>query len=183
VTRTRLAALMCSVFAMATLAGCSSAGGQNTVFSVFAPSSDGGRATTVDVVDIGLPTLTNVTGSSVTLRSISLVSVSRAVRLRSVTAYGEDATHLGLGLGDLLRYCRRTDKPFPVTADVARPHAQSAWNVVLAITFARPGTYHLVRDKIVYITDGHTGWQYQQLDTTITVTAASKETRPRLDGC
>jgi hypothetical protein len=66
---------------------------------------------------------------------------------------------------------------------VTRPHSESPWNVVLAVTFARPGTYHLVRDKIVYTTRGHTGWQYQELDTTITVTAASKGTEPELDGC
>ena len=181
-TRIWLAALACSVLALTTsLVGCSSAGGEN-VFAVFAPSADGGPVTTVDVLDIGL-SLTNLTGSTVTLQGVRLVSVPRSVRLRSVTAYGPDADPVGLIRGDLLRYCRQIDKPYPVTADVTRPHSQSPWTVVLAVTFTRPGTYHLTRAKVFYRTEGHSGWQYQDLDTTITVTAAGNGTKPLLDGC
>ena len=181
-TRIRLAWLVWSLLALTALAGCSSAGGERAVFAVFAPSSDGVPATTVDVVDVGLPGLTNVTGSRVTLRRISLGSVPRAVHLRSVTIYGTDVK-VGLTRGDLLKYCRHTDKPYPVSADMTPPHSDSPWNVVLAITFAKPGSYHLVRAKIFYTTDGHPGWQYQILDTTITVAAARKGTRPVFDGC
>ena len=138
--------------------------------------------TTVDVLDMGL-SLTNVTGSTVALQGVRLVSVPRSVRLRSVTAYGPDADPVGLVRGDLLRYCRQVDKPFPVTADVTRPHSESSWSVVLGVTFTRPGTYHLTRAKVFYRTDGHSGWQYQDLDTTITVTAAGNGTKPLLDGC
>jgi hypothetical protein len=54
---------VCSVLALvAAQAGSSSAGGQ-AMFSVIDPASDGGPATTVDVVHMGLPGLTNVTGS------------------------------------------------------------------------------------------------------------------------
>ena len=88
-----------------------------------------------------------------------------------------------LGRGDLLRYCRATDKPYPVSADVTPPHSDSPWNVILAITFAKPGRYHLVRAKVFYTTGAQSGWQYQTLDTTMTVSAASKGTRPVMDGC
>ncbi len=54
---------------------------------------------------------------------------------------------------------------------------------MLAITFAKPGRYHLVRAKVFYTTGTQSGWQYQTLDTTMTVSAASKGTRPALDGC
>ena len=54
---------------------------------------------------------------------------------------------------------------------------------MLAVTFAKPGRYHLSRVKIFYTAAGHAGWQYQILDTTMTVTAASKGTRPSFDGC
>jgi hypothetical protein len=170
------------MFTVTALASCSAAGGENAVFTVFAPSSVGGPATTVDVVDVALPTLTNVTSSSVTVRRISLVGVPLAVHLKSVTAYGPEV-NLGMGLGDLLKYCRHADQPHPVTDDVTPPHSDSPWNVVLAITFAKPGNYHLVRDKIFYTTAGHTGWQYQDLDVTINITAARKGTRPEFDGC
>lgn len=182
VTRVRLGGLVCSVFTVVTaLAGCSSGGGRD-VFQVFDPSPDGMLATTVDVVDVGLD-LTNVAGSTVTLQAVTLVSVPQAVHLRSVTAYGPDALPVGLVHGDLLRYCGKTDKPHPVTVDVTRPHSDSPWNLVLAVTFKRPGTYHLTRAKIFYRTGGHTGWQYQDLNTTISVTAAGNGTKPRLDGC
>jgi hypothetical protein len=182
VTRIRLAGLISLVLAVMALPGCSSAGGEGAVFADSAPSSDGGSATTVDVVDVVLPGLTNVSGSSVKLRGVSLVSVPQAVHLRSVTVYGTDMK-LALGRGDLLRYCRATDKPYPLSADVTPPHSDSPWNVMLAITFAKPGSYHLVRAKIFYTADGHSGWQYQMLDTTMTVTAASKGSRSALDGC
>jgi hypothetical protein len=172
----------CSLLAVVALAGCSSGSGEHAVFAVFAPSSDGGPATTVDMVDVALPTLTNVTGSAVTLRDISLVSVSRAAHLRSVTVYGSEMK-IALGRGDLLRYCRATDMPYPVAADVTPPHSDSPWNVMLAITFTKPGRYHLVRARLSYTTDGHSGWQDQNLDTTITVTTASKGARPAMDGC
>ncbi len=54
---------------------------------------------------------------------------------------------------------------------------------MLAVTFARPGIYHLERAKIFYTTDGHSGWQYQDLDTTMTITAAGASAKPQLDGC
>src|SRR5262249_27192320 len=80
VTRVRLAGLVCSVLAAVTaLAGCSS-GGARDVFQVIDPSADGGPATTVDVVDMGLD-LNNVTASTVTLERVTLVSMPRAVHL------------------------------------------------------------------------------------------------------
>jgi hypothetical protein len=134
------------------------------------------------VVDVALPGLSNESGGRVTLRKVSLVSVPRAVHLSSVTVYGPENA-IGLVHGDLLRSCRRFDQPHPVTADVTAPHSESPWNVVLAITFAKPGRYHLVRAKIFYTTSGHSGWQYQFLDTTITVAAATNGTRPQFEGC
>lgn len=41
--------------------------------------------------------------------------------------------------------------------------------MVLAYTIRTTGVYHLNRLKIRYASHGHRGWQYQNMDTTITV--------------
>jgi hypothetical protein len=45
---------------------------------------------------------------------------------------------VGLITGNLPRDCPH-DMSYPVTAVVVPPHADMKWNVVIALTFAKPG--------------------------------------------
>lgn len=71
--------------------GCSPGPSQmreQVVFSVATGFGQGMRhVTPVDVVDVGVPALHNLTGRSVRVRKVSLVSAPAAVRLLSVTAH------------------------------------------------------------------------------------------------
>jgi hypothetical protein len=188
VTTIRRAALGPLLLGASLLAsGCSAAPGQareQVVFAVATGFGQGISATTVDVVDLGLPDLRNLTGQSVRLAAVTLVSVPKAVHVSSVTAYAyPHSGGLGLGHGDLLRLCRKYDRPYPLTDAVTPPHADSDWLVVIAFTIVKPGRYDLGRAKIGYTTGGRHGWQYQNLFATIIVTAALPGTRPRFDGC
>jgi hypothetical protein len=88
------------------------------------------------------------------------------VHLRYVLAFRYGAGGgLGLATGDM----HRCQGAYPVTAVMAPPHAQSAWYVVMAVTFANPGRYYIGRAKISYTTNGHQGWQYQNLFTTMLI--------------
>jgi hypothetical protein len=180
----RIALLLALLSAAMLAAGCSS-GGERTVFAVargFGQGLQGVRP--VDIVDLGLPQLYNTTDQRIRLRAVTLVSAPRAVHVRSITAYvfpSDDA--LGIGRGDLLRYCRKINRPYPVTAAVASPHAYANWEIVIAFTIARPGVYRVERAKISYTVGGHSGWQYQNLNTTIRGVPASPGAKPHLDGC
>ena len=48
-------------------------------------------------------------------------------------------------------------------------HKSSQWYVVIAVAFSKPGRYYLKRIRIDYTTDGHQGWQYQDIDTTVVI--------------
>jgi hypothetical protein len=161
------------------LTGCSSSGEAN----VFAGSgsTDGGLATTADIVDVGVPLGQNVSDHSVRLLRVTLVGMPASVRLRSVTAY-PPGPGVGVMTGNLLTQCP-ADKPYPVSADVTPAHASVQWNAVLAITFSRPGTYVLSRLKVFYLSNGQRGWQYQDLNTTITVKSAPRGARSQFAGC
>ena len=37
------------------------------------------------------------------------------------------------------------------------------------MAFSKPGRYYLKRIRIDYTTDGHQGWQYQDIDTTVVI--------------
>jgi hypothetical protein len=178
------AAIACGSLAGILSAGCSPAAGTSeaTVFAVVTGFSQGGPSTTIDIVNIGVPGSHNLTAHSVRVERISLVSVSPSVHLRSATAY---APGPGIGIvdGNLLRDCRQSLKPYPLTADVTPAHADTQWNIVLAITFAKPGRYNLHRVKIYYATAGHRGWQYQNLNTWLVISAPRKGEKPRFDGC
>jgi len=189
VTRSTLTSLAGLLTAVLLAVGCSpksGSGGEGVVLTVATGFSQGMPATTSDVVDLGLPALHNISGHSVGLRGVSLVSVPNAVHVRSVTAYlytSRNGAGLGIGHGDWQKYCRKRDMPQPVTDIVIPPHSDSKLFVVIAMTFARPGSYYLGRAKIYYTTNGQPGWQYQSLYTTIVITAARKDTKPAFDGC
>jgi hypothetical protein len=168
--------------AAALLAGCSSANGEATVLQVVpAFGGQGGRDTTIDTVDIGVPGTPNLTGHSVRWEHVSLVSEPAAVHLDSVFAY-PPGPGIGLVSGNLIKGCPHY-KAYPLTAAVVPPHAQMRWNVVIAVTFTKPGRYDLRRIRIVYRTDGHRGWQYQRINTTMVIRSARKGAKPRFSGC
>lgn len=182
----RIVPLLVVACAAVSAAGCSgSTGSERTVFAVPSDFGQGLRGVRpIDVVDLGLPDLYNRTSQSVRLRAVTLVSAPEAVHLRSITAYVYPKSGgLGIGRGDLLRYCRKTDRPFPVTVAVARPHSYANWLVVIAFTIAKPGRYYIGRAKISYTIGGKNGWQYQNLNTTIFGIPAPPGARPHFDGC
>jgi hypothetical protein len=185
VTRTRVPAGLAGALLAIVLstAGCSAARpGEGVVFRPVSLASEGLSATTIDVVDVGALALHNVTGRSVRLRGVSLVSVPRAVHVRSVTAYRYGIA-IGIARGDLLKYCLKQDRPYPVTDVVTRPHSDSEWYVVISMTFTKPGRYYLGRAKIYYTVDGQQRWQYEDPNITMDITTARKGTKPAFDGC
>lgn len=185
-SRNRLAVLGATLFTATVLAGCgrSAGGGEGTVFAPINDFSQGAPATTIDIVDIGMPyDLHNTSGNTVTLRSISVASSSRAVHLTSVHVYSPDGPGVGLGLGDLLTSCRDVYKPYPLTKVTVAPHSVSNWHIVLAFTFSKPGRYDLRRVKVAYTANGQSGWQYLYLNTTIVIRTARKNAKPAFSGC
>jgi hypothetical protein len=137
------------------------------------------------VNDLGLPLLHNLSAHMVRLRSVQLVSVPKVVLVESVTAYKYgNGGGVALTRGDLLKGpCRRYMPPFPVTDVVTPPHADSAWYVILAFVITRPGRYHITRARISYVTDGHVGWQYQNLNTTLVIRQARPHSKPAPAEC
>lgn len=164
-------------------AGCSPAAGtgEATVFALVTGFSQGGPASTIDTVDIGVPGSQNLTSSSVRFERVSLVSAPPGVHLRNVIAF-PPGPGIGVVRGDLLKKCPDF-KTYPLTAAVTPPHAETQWNILLAITFAKPGRYDLHRVRIFYSTNGHPGWQYQNLNTTMIVSRPRQGATPQFDGC
>ena len=64
----------------------------------------------------------------------------------------------------------------------ARPLICATTLAVRALRFNKPGRYSLGRVKISYETNGQEGWQYEHLNTTVTVQAARRETKPHFEG-
>jgi hypothetical protein len=180
-TRRTWAAMACGLLAGILSAGCSPAAGtgEATVFTVATGFSQGGPASTIDTVNIGVPGGQNVTGHSVRFESVRLAGVPAAAHLSSVFAYRQS---VGVIFGNMHKECPE-DRQYPLTAAVLPPHAETQWNIVLAITFAKAGRYDLHHVKIYYVTDGHHGWQYQNINTTMVISAARKGAKPAFDGC
>jgi hypothetical protein len=153
---------------------------EQVVFPVASGFSQSGPATTIDVDDIGLPLLHNLSSHSVRLRSVRIAGEPRAVHLDSVTAYKYGSGGgIALTRGNLLKGpCRRYMTPYPVGDVVTPPHADSNWYVIIALTITRPGRYDINRAQISYTTNGHRGWQYQNLSTTLEITAARPHAEP-----
>lgn len=90
----------------------------------------------------------------------------------NVLAYSfADTHHTGIlgQLGVLPKECPREFKPHPVSVVTIGSHSNANWLVVLAFTISKPGVYHLNQVRIDYETQGHKGWQYQNVNTTVTV--------------
>ncbi len=166
-------------------AGCTNSDGSRNVFAVQRGVTQGGPASTVDVVDIGLPLLHNVTGNVVRLRWVRLAEHERGMRILNVTAYKYSQVGIGIGaaMGDLRKHCHKEMTPFPLAGDSTPPHKDSDWLIVIAMTFSKPGHYVIKRAKIGYQTNGKYGWQYQNLGTTVTVHKAKPGTKPTMSGC
>src|SRR5262245_55666069 len=168
------------------VAGCTtSSHDEKVVFAVQTGFSQGGPATTADVLDLGIPLLHNVTGDTVQLRWVRLAERYDGMQVQNVTAYKYSQVGEGINalFGDLRKYCKTEMTPYSVGGKRTRPHADSDWLVVIALTFSKPGRYHIKRAKIGYKANGFTGWQYQNLNTLITVHKANPGTKPKLSGC
>jgi hypothetical protein len=164
----RLRAPLAGLGAALLVAGCSpgASAGPQKVFAVASGFYQGGPGVTSEILDIGLPALENVSLHTVRLTGIRLVGTSKAVRLRNVTAF-RYGVGLGLSTGDM-HACKGANR---LTTVVTSPRARSAWYVVIAVTFAKPGRYRIDRVRISYVTDGHSGWQYQNVFTRMVIHA------------
>lgn len=80
-----------AMLAVLLLAACSASPGRDgperEVFTVATEFSQGGPATTVDVIDVGLPLLHNLSGQSVRLRWVRFASPPRPLRVKGIYAY------------------------------------------------------------------------------------------------
>jgi hypothetical protein len=160
---------------LAAAAGCSHPapwrGGERVVLAVQTGITDGYTLNRDEINDEGVPPLRNLTGHPVRLVSVQWVNQPTAAHVDSVDAYTYAAVGHGFisGEGNLPVACANQYRPSPVTAAVIPPHAASRWFVVIAFTISKVGTYRMERFKIGYVTDGHKGWQYQNIDTTLKV--------------
>ena len=150
--------------------GCSAAAGgsgQDIVFPIHSGFSQGGPAMTSEILDIGVP-LINTSAHPVHLTGITLTGTARTADVRYVIAFRNTSGSLGLTTGDM-RSCPGAHSVTAVT--MAPRQTWPHWYAVIAVAFPRPGHYKIRRARISYTTSGHAGWQYQNLNTYMTVTA------------
>jgi hypothetical protein len=141
------------------LAACSSSG-QQVVFTLDTGFQSAFPAHTQEISDVGL--------SAGWLHN----QPPNDLRLLNVYAYSyKDIGGTGLIslAGDLQAECPREFKPHALNSVIFPANSDPPWLVVLAFTISRPGTYRLNQVRINYETNGHTGWQYQNINTKITV--------------
>jgi hypothetical protein len=164
-----MAALAVALMSACT-AGTGPDGPQKVVFRARQGLFVHGPAPVHEILDLGLPSIHNISNSTVQLRSVHLVSAPAAVHVVNVRAYRWRQVGFGwleAAFGDLPKQCPREFKPHPVTDVTTRPRSDSEWMVIIALTVSKPGTYHLHKVKMTYVTDGKKGWQYQYFDTVI----------------
>lgn len=159
--------------ALALAAGCASDIGGD-VFGVRGGYTTGFPAHTLEVSDIGLSHgwLYNTTSYPVHILSIRFAWMPASLHILNVFAYSWKDTH-NTGLiseaGVLSKECPSQFKPHPLSVITVAPHANADWLVVIAFTISKPGVYHLDRVRIDYETQGHRGWQYQNVNTTVRI--------------
>ena len=122
------------------------------------------------IADLQIPALHNQSDRSVTLRSVQLLEPPKGVRVVSVTAYlwqPSGAPQSFGAWGNLPKECPHEFRPHPVSAAVTPAHADSAWLVMLALRFSKPGPYYFGKARISYVTNGKPGWQDQNIHITL----------------
>lgn len=155
------------------IAGCSS-GSQHDVFGMQGGYSLRLPLQAQEVENIGLSHgwLYNTTDYPVRLVSVRFTAPPASLHVLNVFAYSWTDTHdtgiLGQ-LGVLSKECPSEFRPHPLSVVTVGPHSNANWLVVIAFTISKPGVYHLDQVRIDYETQGHEGWQYQNIDTTVTV--------------
>ncbi len=152
------------------IAGCS--GGQQGVFTVFSGFTSAFPTRTLEPEDIGLSTswLHNQSDHQVRITSVRFVNPPKALHMLNVLAYSfADGAGIISQAGVLYKECPKQFKPHALNSVSFPPHSIPPWLVVLAFTFDKPGVYHLKRVRIDYQANGHSGWQYQYTNATITV--------------
>jgi hypothetical protein len=172
VTRRGTLALTSALAIVLLAAGCAS--DQQDVFTVFSGFSSSLPDRTLEVEDIGLSTgwLHNQSGYSVRITSIRFVDPPRALRVLNVLAYSyKDTYDTGIisQAGILYKECPHEYRPHPLDSVTFPPKSDPPWLVVLAFVLTKPGVYHLSKVRISYVTYGHSGWQYQYTNATVTV--------------
>jgi hypothetical protein len=166
--------LLLTALTVAVSTACSPAAGpggrEQVVLKVINGLQVGGPAPMHEILDLGLPPIRNISDHTVRIRSVQIVSPPAAIHVLNIRAYKWRQVGFGWlqnAFGDLPKQCPREWKPHTVTAVVTGPHSNSNWMIVIALTIAKPGSYHLHKVKISYIADGQEGWQYQNFDTKI----------------
>ena len=135
------------------------------------------HASTADILDLGVPALHNLTDHQVDVLQVSMVDRPSAVHVLGVTAYNYRESGGGVisQIGDLSRDCPKKYVPHPVEAAVTPPRSDSAWFLVIAFQVSHPGTYHLDKLRIDYADASGRGWQYQNVNTTLSVQPATTQ--------
>jgi hypothetical protein len=155
-------------------AGCASPGAPGGHHDVFTPGEGTSSVQpmhTLEITDVGIFPLQNISGSPVRLKSVTIASPLPGLHILNVRAYNyleTKGTLIG-GAGDLPTMCPRQYKPHPAGSFVTPPHKRATWFIVVAFTISKPGRYNLRRLRIDYTTDGHDGWQYFEIDTTVVI--------------
>jgi hypothetical protein len=123
------------------------------------------------VLDVGVPALNNTTPNAVRLLAVSVVGLPRGVQVLSTEAYSYTLVRHGIAgdIGDLPKMNPAEYVPLPVSSVVTEPHSYAPDFVVIALSIHHPGRFALNVLRIDYVVDGHSGWQYQNLDLTITI--------------
>jgi hypothetical protein len=152
-------------------AGCS--GGQQEVFTIDSGFQSSFPTHTLEVTDIGLSGawLHNQADHRVRITSVRFVNPPKQLHMLNVLAYSYKDTHGGVisEAGVLYKECPRQFKPHVLESVTFPPQSDPPWLAVLAFTLNKPGIYHLNRVRIDYQINGHSGWQYQNTNATITV--------------
>jgi hypothetical protein len=150
----------------------SPAAGPHDVFAILNGFSDSAPMHVDEIIDAGLPGLDNTSAAPVRLRSVQLVDAPPAVRVLNVRAYNIQRAGFGdvqLMAGDLQAECPRALVPEPIDSFASPPRQAPQWFVVIAFRITQPGTFHINRVRINYRSQGHNGWQYQNLNLTLHV--------------
>jgi hypothetical protein len=133
--------------------------------------TDTGPATTGDEQDVGIVELDNISKHAVYIRSARFQSVSPAVVTDYVVAYTNRRGEEEVGVGNYLKMpCRQHYKPYPVTKDVIPPHSIGGLYILIGFHIRKPGTYHIRRVRITYVTSHQEYWQDVSIGLTVHVT-------------